>query len=388
MKIRLLTFVTAIWLSQGHAFASTPAQQPPAPSTWLLVLSATPAYSLADEILWSASPGEWYRVHLREGNWALVVWEFDPPESVVWMAIDRRVRLVQDVPPLAPPRTPIPTAPPLSAERCLIVVQGGFGRNVPEVGQALIEGHVRNNCPGQVAGSIRLSSLVVVGSEDSNIPGYDRFTILLGTFEPGETRSFQIPVGHLAFATYSWRYQITNRPVGSIGHGLPCWHIGPRPCFFADARLEGAVAELWSIEVGQQLLAMAAEHGAIVRTDHLPIGVYAVYRPASRMIVVDDRLTSGLEYGPRERAAILAHELQHVADHAAGRLVETGLGCFANEEDAFRRQAEVWALLWQGRLPAGTNSVRAELNEITLMAFRDPYLLIRSYLPAYGHQCS
>lgn len=56
-----------------------------------MVFAPTPAYSLLDEVLWIAAPGEWYRLLTQEGGWALAVWEGDSPEWVVWIELDDRV---------------------------------------------------------------------------------------------------------------------------------------------------------------------------------------------------------------------------------------------------------------------------------------------------------
>ena len=58
---------------------------------WLVVYAPTPAYSITDELLWTAAPGEWYRVLMQEGGWALAFWEGDPPEWSVWIEVDDRV---------------------------------------------------------------------------------------------------------------------------------------------------------------------------------------------------------------------------------------------------------------------------------------------------------
>ncbi len=60
---------------------------------WIQVLDPTPTYTDAGEPLWTAAPGEWYRVVRREEAWALAVWELDPPENAVWIIVDERVRL-------------------------------------------------------------------------------------------------------------------------------------------------------------------------------------------------------------------------------------------------------------------------------------------------------
>jgi hypothetical protein len=84
----------------------TPVPPPPPPTgqLWLQVLAPTPAYSVTDDLLWVAQPGEFYYVLQQEGGWALAVYETDPPSFSVWIQVDSRVTVsVLD--------RPIPPAP-------------------------------------------------------------------------------------------------------------------------------------------------------------------------------------------------------------------------------------------------------------------------------------
>jgi hypothetical protein len=67
---------------------------PPPPQPWLVVFADTTAYSVTDDPMWTAAPGEWYRVVREEGGWALAIWEGDPPEYSVWIQLDERVMRV------------------------------------------------------------------------------------------------------------------------------------------------------------------------------------------------------------------------------------------------------------------------------------------------------
>jgi N-acetylneuraminic acid mutarotase len=60
---------------------------------WLVVLAATPVYSVSDEPLWIAQPGERYRVVEIESDWALAVADGDSPAWSVWIQVDDRVAL-------------------------------------------------------------------------------------------------------------------------------------------------------------------------------------------------------------------------------------------------------------------------------------------------------
>lgn len=144
-----------------------------------------------------------------------------------------------------------------------------------------------------------------------------------------------------------------------------------------------SIGALLTLAEGQALLQDAAVQGVVVRTERLPMGVLGSYRQTSRTITIDLRLMAYADY---ERAAVLAHELQHVRDHAAGRLGR-GATCLANEEDALRTEGRIWASLWGGRLPSPRNSVQVQLNDIALLAHRDPYLLITRYVARYEYNC-
>lgn len=77
--------------------APPPPPTPPAPppaELWILVVEPTEAYSVTDELLWFAAPGEWYSIVLQEAGWALAVWEFDAPEWAVWLQLDGRVQVL------------------------------------------------------------------------------------------------------------------------------------------------------------------------------------------------------------------------------------------------------------------------------------------------------
>jgi len=68
-----------------------PLPPPPPPVPWLVVFADTPAFSVTDDPMWTAAPGEWYRIALQEADWALAIWENDPPEYSVWIHLDERV---------------------------------------------------------------------------------------------------------------------------------------------------------------------------------------------------------------------------------------------------------------------------------------------------------
>lgn len=81
---------------------AAPTAVPPAGSLWLQILAPTPAFSVGGDLLWVASPGEWYYAVSQEGDWALAIWEGDTPEWSVWIQLDSRVQqLIAEGPPPA-----------------------------------------------------------------------------------------------------------------------------------------------------------------------------------------------------------------------------------------------------------------------------------------------
>ena len=107
-----------------------------------------------------------------------------------------------------------------------------------------------------------------------------------------------------------------------------------------------------TVPQGRSLLAQAAEAEVFLVRENLP-GPEAAYSEALRIVMLDR--DNGL-ITPWPRAAWLAHELQHAADHlAAGGGFSMrrppAAECYAGEVRAFRMQADVWNGLWGGNLP-------------------------------------
>ena len=297
-------------------------------------------------------------------------------------------------PTLGPPtatRVP-PTATPELAPRCLTTDQSSrFVQTSGLSDVTRIDANVRNKCAEPVNAAVRLAKLRKASEPDGpDIDGFDRWEIRLGTIPPNGTVSFQMPVTPKVSGgtSYTWDYTFRTLPSGTPGYGLPCWNEGASKCLNADLQLGygGALYQLAQIPSGQGLLKAAADNGVVVRVDHLPPGVLGTYAPAIRTATIDDRM---LTYGAREQAAVIAHELQHAADDAAGKLREAkGIACFENEETACHAEAEVWNALNGGRLPTPRTSIQTELNELTRKALNDPYALLGSLGEAYGHQCT
>jgi hypothetical protein len=59
---------------------------------WVQILQPTQVYSVTDDPLWIATPGELYWVSMETPGWLLVVWEGDSKAWSVWIADDGRVQ--------------------------------------------------------------------------------------------------------------------------------------------------------------------------------------------------------------------------------------------------------------------------------------------------------
>ena len=173
-------------------------------------------------------------------------------------------------------------------------------------------------------------------------------------------------------------------PPGGAGPRL-CLDVGAAPCLVADPWLSGAVAALRTTPAGGDLLRAAAERAVELRWEATALGLLAFYDFHARAATLDRGALGGA--GDWERAAVLAHELQHAADHAAGRPWGAGADCLAREAAGSQAAGRVWLQLWQGRLPVATTALQALLNGEALAAFDDPAQRARRLAPATRAQC-
>ena len=132
----------------------------------------------------------------------------------------------------------------------------------------------------------------------------------------------------------------------------------------ADPGLADALETLSRVEGGRELLATAGASGVTVVRGALSQQLYGRYVSASRTVVVNASLDGA---DVRERAAVLAHELQHAADHAAGRLTP-GESCLEQETPAYGRMGRVWSEMWAGALPPARTTLTAALNTLSRWA--------------------
>jgi hypothetical protein len=198
---------------------------------------------------------------------------------------------------------------------------------------------------------------------------------------PDDRRTVTLP-GSAAGGTWA-RFLASSVPPGS---SVPpaCEAVpGTSVCLETDPWLRGAVWALGELETGRRLLQAAAEAGVALVRARAPTGAIGFYHPSTRTIVIDVRMDA---YSDWERAAVLAHELRHAADGAAGTL-GTGPACLRNEEEAFRAQADVWSTLWRHQLPRAQNPIQDELNGVVQLIERDPARFVQTLTRSYSHQC-
>jgi hypothetical protein len=140
-------------------------------------------------------------------------------------------------------------------------------------------------------------------------------------------------------------------PSGNAIVQPPCLDVGAADCLVTDPRLGAAVALLRDAGRGPALLKTAAEARVAIRVGTAPPGALAAFRSRARTVTVDARL---LRYSPRGLAAVLAHELSHVADWSKVGALFAGntLSCYSTEASAFRTETAVWHDLAAGAAPA------------------------------------
>jgi hypothetical protein len=198
---------------------------------------------------------------------------------------------------------------------------------------------------------------------------------------PGDSRTVTLS-GSSAGGTWA-RFLANSAPPGPSAPPV-CEPVpGASACLETDPWLRGAIWTLAELETGRRLLRAAADAGVVLVRARVPAGALAVFRPSTRTIVLDPGLDARSDW---ERAAVLAHELRHAADAAAGAL-GPGAACLRNEEESFRAQADVWSTLWPHQLPRPQHVLQEELNGVVGLISRDPTAFVQTLTRSYRHQC-
>ena len=241
-------------------------------------------------------------------------------------------------------------------------------------GTATSRGTIYNACERQF-------NLVVdiFASSREGLVIMDGESIFIRDLSPGETRTLTASVPNAISATwFSWK--ITDVSPSRQDPSCP----DGETCFSLDPWLVSAVSELRRLTDGEWLMQMAEQESVQIIRGRTPEGVFGLYNSRTKTITISSDLDT---YSSWVRAAILSHELQHAADDAAGQLAETSAGCYAAEDSAFRRMAQVWRDLWQDRLPLIGDVLHWELNEVATVVERDPNRFTASLVERYKRQC-
>lgn len=164
-----------------------------------------------------------------------------------------------------------------------------------------------------------------------------------------------------------------------------CLDVGASGCLSTDPWLRQAVDVLRGLDQSRPLLETAADFGVALRRGRLA-GALGQYSPEKRTITIAASIDESSDW---ERAAVLAHELQHAADHVTGvLLLERGsVACLAHEQAAFSREAAVWQALWQGTLPEPRDRLQADLNQ-SVRDMADPAAQADTLARRYVDECA
>jgi hypothetical protein len=204
---------------------------------------------------------------------------------------------------------------------------------------------------------------------------------------PGQSTraTVSVPAG-VAVNHISWL--ATPAPSGAE---VICVEVGAARCLATEPQLAGAVHWLALTPDGRALLGPAAEAGIYLVTTVLPRRTLGGYLPPVRLVAFSERLDQSTGW---VRAAVLAHELQHVVDHLArGGGTEltrpNQAECYAREVRAFRTQERVWTYFWGGQLPPDQRAREyADQNETARAAATgDPEQLLDIVRDRYQAHC-
>ncbi|MDQ3700887.1 MAG: hypothetical protein M3442_08205 [Chloroflexota bacterium] len=301
---------------------------------------------------------------INAGNYGALVLDQAAWERRFGLATDSLAR--RALPPATAP------APPRQApgEPCQVTVE----RAVVEPEGVLAA--LRNDCDAPRRFSLSFVVYDVRG-------GQPLVTTATGTWNAAPKEEAQF---HFGAPRTTATFAVPLRNAGSQGDSQPtvCLDVGARACLITDPFLYGAVKVLMEQSEGLQLLRTAAGAGVQLQRRETDVTKYGTYRPDNNTITVDSRLDT---VGDWERAAVLAHELQHAADDVTGKLGR-GTTCLGNEEDAFRTQAKIWSALWKGKLPQPWNAPQADLNDVSQTVERDPLQFARSLAALYRVNCA
>jgi hypothetical protein len=234
---------------------------------------------------------------------------------------------------------------------------------------------VQNTCPSTTTLMIDVRSY----RASDGPPSMDARTIIVANISTGASAQISTRIPASASAQrFSWRVAAVDADTrGCLGPG------GTR-CLTDDPLVASAVWALRGLTDGMSLLQSASDSGIqIARTD-LPPNVLGAFSRSRKAIRLDSSLDSSSIW---VRGDVLAHELQHASDAAAGNWPTDSASCYAFEGAAFRKQAAIWTAMWQGNLPENVDSMHRQLNSIAVAVFQDPVGFARALVANYRSEC-
>jgi hypothetical protein len=115
------------------------------------------------------------------------------------------------------------------------------------------------------------------------------------------------------------------------------------PGFVSEERFVEVVRLLWQWPEGKALLETAAEHDVLIVAG-AESGAYASYSPQSQRIQLNERFT---ETSTWMVADVIAHELKHASDHAAGKFDSASYSdCITREHRAYAVEQRFLYWIW------------------------------------------
>ncbi len=164
-----------------------------------------------------------------------------------------------------------------------------------------------------------------------------------------------------------------------------CVPVPGSTCLRIDASDADLVGLLGRTSVGPGLLRSAASSGVTVVRGAAPPDTWADFNPNTRTVLLGNQLAA---FSPAERAAVLAHELQHASDWVElGAILTTPNGCYSSEANAFETESDVWVELNDGVLPPAKDDLARELDAVASAIAEDPQNFLQQLVIIYQPEC-
>jgi hypothetical protein len=248
-------------------------------------------------------------------------------------------------------------------------------------GAVEVSGTVANRCSEPIDVIVDVVARSAANSPTSR-PIADAPSAIVTGIEVGGSRPFKVTVPRAAGAP---AFTADAHPVPVRLDRAVCVDVGATRCLNVDRRLSGAVAALLPLEPGRALVQGAAESGVSIGMAELPRSARGAYSTRRRVVVIADSLMDSTAW---VRAAVLVHELQHAADHRAGRLpTRAPEDCIRSEEAAFRMTVQFWNWIWRERMPPPVDDMHRSINLLSQTSRDAPDRFARGIAEAYHDSC-